>query len=191
MEPVLRKDAARTRAAILAAARELLQSGRDVPMYEIGRHAGIGQATLYRHFPDRAAIVATIAHEYVDRIETVAASRQTDSHAIIDVLREAVQMLVCIHDILGILRNDATLAPVLAELRQRVRTVFDTTLNRSPRDPLLRADLGTDDLLLVLTMINGALSGIPTAAERDRVAARALDIAVSGMLDDRRRDRAD
>ena len=43
----LRKDAARNRAAILDAARELFACGRDVPMYEIGRRAGVGQATLY------------------------------------------------------------------------------------------------------------------------------------------------
>jgi len=78
-QPPLRKDAARSRAAILTAARELFSSGRDIPMYEIGRRAGVGQATLYRHFPDRAAIVAAISREHVERIEALAAEHEDDS----------------------------------------------------------------------------------------------------------------
>jgi len=35
----------------------------------IARHAGVGQATLYRHFGDRAEIVATICHELPPRIK--------------------------------------------------------------------------------------------------------------------------
>ena len=40
-QATLRKDAARSRTAILDAARELFSGGRDVPMYEIGRRAGV------------------------------------------------------------------------------------------------------------------------------------------------------
>jgi AcrR family transcriptional regulator len=180
-QPPLRKDAARSRAAILTAARELFSSGREVPMYEIGRRAGVGQATLYRHFPDRAAIVAAISREHVERIEAIAADHDDDDRAILIVLDAAADMLVRIHDLLGILREDATLAPVLAELRQRMLVVLDATLDRSRASDLLREDLRADDLLLVLNMINGALTGIATAAERTTAATRALDLALQGL----------
>jgi AcrR family transcriptional regulator len=177
----LRKDAARSRAAILTAARELLSSGRDVPMYEIGRHAGVGQATLYRHFPDRSAIVAAISSEHVDRIEATAAEHSEDDRAILIVLRAAADMLVSIHDLLGILREDATLAPVLDELRQRMLAVLDAALARSRPSQLLREDLRTEDLMLALSMINGALVGIATPAERTTAATRALELALDGL----------
>jgi AcrR family transcriptional regulator len=180
-QPPLRKDAARSRAAILTAARELFSSGREVPMYEIGRRAGVGQATLYRHFPDRAAIVAAISREHVERIEAIAAEHDDDDRAILIVLDAAADMLVRIHDLLGILREDATLAPVLAELRQRMLVVLDATLDRSRASDLLREDLRADDLLLVLNMINGALTGIATAAERTTAATRALDLGLQGL----------
>jgi AcrR family transcriptional regulator len=180
-QPPLRKDAARSRAAILTAARELFSSGREVPMYEIGRRAGVGQATLYRHFPDRAAIVAAISREHVERIEAIAAEHDDDDRAILIVLDAAADMLVRIHDLLGILREDATLAPVLAELRQRMLVVLGATLVRSRASDLLREDLRADDLLLVLNMINGALTGIATAAERTTAATRALDLALQGL----------
>jgi AcrR family transcriptional regulator len=180
-QPPLRKDAARSRAAILTAARELFSSGRDVPMYEIGRRAGVGQATLYRHFPDRAAIVAAISREHVERIEAIAAEHADDDSAILIVLEAAADMLVRIHDLLGILREDATLAPVLAELRQRMLVVLDATLDRSRAGDLLREDLRADDLLLVLNMINGALTGIASTAERATAATRALELALEGL----------
>ncbi len=177
-QPSLRKDAARSRAAILSAARELFSAGRDIPMYEIGRRAGVGQATLYRHFPDRAAIVATISRDHVERIEATAAEHEDDDDAILIVLRAAAEMLVEIHDLVGILREDATLAPVLSELRQRMRTVLDTALNRSRASKLLREDLRTEDLVLVLNLINGALAGIERPDERTTAAMRALDLAL-------------
>jgi AcrR family transcriptional regulator len=179
----LRSDAARSRAAILTAARDLLSSGRDVPMYEIGRRAGVGQATLYRHFSDRAAIIAAISREHVERIEVKAAEHDGDPQAILVVLHAAADMLVCIHDLLGILREDATLAPVLSELRGRMLSVLEEALERSRASRLLREDIRTEDLLLVLSMINGALTGIATAGERAAAASRALQLALHGLLE--------
>lgn len=179
----MRRDAARSRAAILVAARELFSSGRDFPMYEIGRRAGVGQATLYRHFPDRGAIVAAISREHVERIEATAAEHAGDDHAILIVLRAASEMLVCIHELVGILREEAALAPVLHELRQRMRTVLDTTLQRSRSVGLLREEVQADDLVLVLNMINGALAGIAAPGERSKAATRALDLALRGLRD--------
>jgi AcrR family transcriptional regulator len=181
-EPPLRKDAARSRTAILTAARELFSAGRDVPMYEIGRRAGVGQATLYRHFADRSAIVATLSREHVERIEALAGEYHDDPRAILIVLRAAAEMLVCIHDLVGILREDAALAPVLDELRRRMLAVLGSTLERSRPVAVLREEIQAEDLMLVLNMINGALTGIARSDERSAAASRALDIALGGLL---------
>lgn len=177
----LRKDAARNRGAILTAARELFASGRDVPMYEIGRRAGVGQATLYRHFPDRQAVVAAITREHVERIEAIAAGAGSGDLAVVTVLQAGAEMLVCIHDLLGILREDAKLAPILDELRRRMLAVLEATLSESRRSDARCGDVDTNDLMLVLKMVNGALIGVPTAAERSAAAARALQIALDGL----------
>ncbi|MGW0901851.1 TetR/AcrR family transcriptional regulator, partial [Streptomyces goshikiensis] len=56
--PKPRADAVRNRERILVAAREMLvETGVEAPLDEIARRAGVGNATLYRHFPDRAALV--------------------------------------------------------------------------------------------------------------------------------------
>jgi AcrR family transcriptional regulator len=60
-----RADAARNRAAILAAATELF--ARDgagaVSMDAIAEHAGVGKPTLYRHFGDRAGLAHAVFEE--------------------------------------------------------------------------------------------------------------------------------
>ncbi|WP_438494300.1 TetR/AcrR family transcriptional regulator [Streptomyces asiaticus] len=54
----LRADARRNRDRILEAAREAFTiHGIDVPITTIARRAGVGAATLYRHFPTRASLV--------------------------------------------------------------------------------------------------------------------------------------
>ncbi|GAA1705488.1 TetR/AcrR family transcriptional regulator [Microbacterium sediminicola] len=59
--PRRRKDAEANRARIVAAARALFASrGRDVPLDAIAREAGVGNATVYRHFPTWEALFAAI-----------------------------------------------------------------------------------------------------------------------------------
>jgi AcrR family transcriptional regulator len=68
-----RADAARNAEALLAAARALFdERGTDVPLDEVARRAGVGNATLYRHFPTRADLLVAV---YAD---DVAALCQTD-----------------------------------------------------------------------------------------------------------------
>ncbi|MFI7347303.1 TetR/AcrR family transcriptional regulator [Streptomyces sp. NPDC049936] len=53
-----RADAVENRERILNAGRALFfADGLDVPMREVARRAGVGPATLYRHFPSKQALV--------------------------------------------------------------------------------------------------------------------------------------
>ncbi|MFB7906697.1 MULTISPECIES: TetR/AcrR family transcriptional regulator [unclassified Kitasatospora] len=57
----LRRDAQRNRDQLLAAAREMFsRHGLDVPLDQIAKEAGVGNATLYRHFPTREALIAEV-----------------------------------------------------------------------------------------------------------------------------------
>ena len=62
----LRADAANNRRRILEAARAVFaERGIDAPFDEIARQAGVGNATLYRRFPTRDLLVATVFEERV------------------------------------------------------------------------------------------------------------------------------
>jgi AcrR family transcriptional regulator len=61
-----RADAARNRRRVLEAAERLFaRHGADrVTMEEIARAAGVGKGTLYRRYPDRAAIAVALLDEH-------------------------------------------------------------------------------------------------------------------------------
>jgi AcrR family transcriptional regulator len=62
-----RVDAARNFDAILAAARALFsEQGTDVLLADVARRAGVGAATLYRHFPAREDLVEAVYVAEVD-----------------------------------------------------------------------------------------------------------------------------
>src|SRR5690606_11522742 len=61
-----RADAARNRARILRAAAELFaeRPPQEVTMDDIAKRAGVGRATLYRRYPDRASIAVALLDEH-------------------------------------------------------------------------------------------------------------------------------
>lgn len=70
----LRADAARNREKLLAAATELFaERGLDVPMEHIARKAEVSIGTLYKHFPTREDLVATIFPERLAALDVIGA----------------------------------------------------------------------------------------------------------------------
>ncbi len=71
-KPLERKDAARNRAKILAAARTLLDERPigDICMDELARRAGVGKGTVYRRFEDRASLCRALLDEDARAIQT-------------------------------------------------------------------------------------------------------------------------
>lgn len=74
-----RSDAAQNRARIIATARERIVASSDVKMNEIAKAAGVGQGTLYRHFPTREALLAEVYRDDVEAL-VAAAPQLLDSH---------------------------------------------------------------------------------------------------------------
>src|SRR3954466_6383029 len=67
-----RADARRNYEKVLAAAREAFaEGGESTALEEIARRAGVGIGTLYRHFPNRQALVEAL---YVGEVEEVCRS---------------------------------------------------------------------------------------------------------------------
>ena len=68
----MRQDAVDNREAIVAAARTLfVEHGGNVYMRAIAKEAGVGIATVSRHFPDRLTLIDAIGAHAVHNIETV------------------------------------------------------------------------------------------------------------------------
>jgi AcrR family transcriptional regulator len=53
--------AAENRAALIAAARAVFATaGYDAPLSAVARRAGVGQGSLYRHFPNRMSLAVAV-----------------------------------------------------------------------------------------------------------------------------------
>ena len=60
----LRADARRNREKVLAAARDCFaEDGYDTQMTDVAKKAGVGVGTVYRHFPDKTALVEALVVE--------------------------------------------------------------------------------------------------------------------------------
>jgi AcrR family transcriptional regulator len=73
----LRADARRNRERIMASGRELFASrGEGAQMDEIAAHAGVGIGTLYRHFPDKQALVTEMVRDRFQQFSEIAAEAE-------------------------------------------------------------------------------------------------------------------
>ncbi|MGP4046961.1 TetR/AcrR family transcriptional regulator [Streptomyces sp. 2A115] len=66
----MRSDARFNRLRILEAATEVLAAPGDTSFKSIARRAGVGQGTIYRHFPTRESLVLEVHGEKVDELVT-------------------------------------------------------------------------------------------------------------------------
>jgi AcrR family transcriptional regulator len=175
------RDTARTRRLILDAAERLLtQRGGAVPTYEVARAAGVGQATLYRHFPERSALVAAVLERRLDALETLAARHPEDPACALTLLRTIAGQQASSAAILEVLHESCG-RDALEALGERTRRLIAGPIATATAAGLLRPDFGVDDFLLVLCMVDGVLErGEP--AERAARAERTLELVLGGVL---------
>jgi len=151
------KAAARNRAALVSAAREIYtESGLETPLSAIARRAGVGQGVLYRHFPDRAALAVAVLEENVRQIERAAAVPGADIAGLLGVLTwhqaESTAFVGVLHADGGGSHFDP---PAYAlTLSHRVEQALRKHL---PDGHRLAAR--PDDLMLAVGMVSGAVAG--------------------------------
>ncbi|HEY4824665.1 MAG TPA: helix-turn-helix domain-containing protein, partial [Solirubrobacteraceae bacterium] len=180
-----RRDAQRNREAILAAARELFAQGADVPMYEVARRAGVGQATLYRNFPDRRDLAAALLLEEMKHTEQLAADHAGDPDAFFVLLRNVVETIARFHALGELAREDACLGSALNLRRQRLRELLKEPLRDAKAAGTIRCDLTIDDVFLLVLMVRGAVDAADDPAGRTAVAGRALALVLEGLTPSR------
>lgn len=89
-----RADAQRNRAALLAAAADVLAVAPQASLSEVATRAGLGRATLYRHFDSRDALRAAIREEALSRAAAALAGADLTGCDVREALRRAAAALV-------------------------------------------------------------------------------------------------
>jgi AcrR family transcriptional regulator len=161
--PRLRADATRNRERIVSAAQEaFIELGPDVPLDEIARRAGIGNATLYRHFPDRRGLIRSV-------VLAVLGTMAAEAKAIMDDAPDAFTALEgFVHG--AVEWKVGALCPMLSEwmdlaepeitcARDNLDAVVAEVVANAQAEGTLRTDVGPGDIMIIASQIARPLPG--------------------------------
>jgi AcrR family transcriptional regulator len=174
-----RADARRNYEKVLAAAREsFAEGGEATALEEIARRAGVGIGTLYRHFPNRQALLEAL---YVGEVEEVCRSAaELDGADPWEALSGWFERFIAYigtkqalaAELLNYLDQDASLFQVC---RTSLFEAGEPLLKRAQEARVVRPDV---DIAEVIQMVVG-IAKIPTATPGQR--QHILRIALDGL----------
>ncbi|MEU5363362.1 helix-turn-helix domain-containing protein [Streptomyces sp. NPDC005925] len=183
-EPRPRADALRNRERIVTAAREMfVEYGPDVPLDEIARRAGVGNATVYRNFPDRDALVREVVCSVMDRTARAAESALTESGDAFEALERFVHTAAD--------ERISALCPMISSTfdqhhadleaaRVRVEELIAGIMERARAAGQLRPDVRVGDLMVAVAQLSRPPAGTECLSA-DRFVHRHLQLFLDGL----------
>jgi AcrR family transcriptional regulator len=184
----VRADARRNRRRLLDAAIELiLEIGEEPSRDAVAQRAGVGIGTLYRHFPDRQALLRAVVLDVLDRTidhgNTALAESATGGEALRRYMHAAIDNGLGVVNIVHALLDTAD----WPDRRVTAQNMLDRLIDAVRRDPTIDDDITASDVTLATIRFCRPLAiGLDPAAER-AIAHRHLDSYLDGLTT--RRDR--
>ncbi|TDD49765.1 TetR/AcrR family transcriptional regulator [Kribbella antibiotica] len=183
----MRADAARKREQIVAAAidelADLAQAARTgesfkLSLDQIAARAGVGIATLYRHFPTREALLAAVYHQELARLCDAApelAKTGPADKALLDWMTSYLDFIESKRAMGDSLRAIvASGAVTQAETRQRVATAVSFFLEAGASTGVFPPGTPPDDVV-------AAMVGAAVTAQNHAQAMRLLTLLIHGL----------
>jgi len=150
----MRADAVTSVGRILEAARRVFATGAEAgPLSRVAQEAGVGIATLYRHFPNRQSLAnAVYEHIFTTEIEPML-DRVTSTDASPDVLLEFAQQIAAVaRRERGLVASMDSLGETTAQLLAQHASSFDELVERGQSAGNLRKDISGADVPHMLAM---------------------------------------
>lgn len=184
-----RADALRNRERIVAAAREMfVEFGAEVPLDEIARRAGVGNATVYRHFMDREElmlhVVLSVLDRATERAEQAIAEADAQDGDAFAALRGFVHAVADerIGALCPIFSADFDRGHAdLVDARGRLKAQVEGLLARGRATGQLRPDVAVGDLMVALSQLTRPLPGTMCTGI-DRFVHRHLQVFLDGLM---------
>jgi AcrR family transcriptional regulator len=148
-----RADARRNEETLLAAAAAaFISSGVDVPVRDIAAKAGVGVATIYRHFPTRADLIVAVYRHQVEACAeagpALLANSSTPHAALARWISLFVDFLVTKHGLAAALQSDdAAFETLHAYFLDRLVPVCAQLLDAAATAGEIRPDIDAFELL--------------------------------------------
>lgn len=172
-----RSDWQRNHERLLAAAAALVaRDGAQVSLEEIARDAGVGSATLHRHFPSRQALLEEVFRDTVERLrrrarELAAGDPRT---GLVSWLEELTIAAADTRGLPASLSAGAK-APADDTCHAVVREATVMLVDRASEAAAIRPEVSPDDLLTLVEAVTQATEGDPPTA------LRLLSLALDGI----------
>ncbi|HUN78899.1 MAG TPA: helix-turn-helix domain-containing protein [Solirubrobacteraceae bacterium] len=187
-ERPMRADARRNYEKVLAAARAAFaEGGEATSLEEIARRAGVGIGTLYRHFPNRQALVEALYREEVrDVCRTAAELDGADPWLALELWFDRLMAYMAakqalVHELSNNLQPDATL---FKDCRASLFTAGEPLLRRAQEAGVVRRDVDIGQVIQLVIAIAKAPAGEPGQNEQlVRIALDGLRYRPSGEDD--------
>lgn len=150
-----RSDAKRNLERLLQAAREAFAaSGVDVPVRDIAVRAGLGIATMYRHFPTRADLIAAVFRNEVDACAEAGAELATtndDGNALFEWVDRYVEFIATRRGLAAALNSEEPAFQALPQyFLQSLRPMLQNLLDAAIAAGKVRDDITPDELLFAV-----------------------------------------
>lgn len=166
----LRADGRRNRERIVAAAAELIaRDGAQVSLEEVAQRAGVGSATLHRHFASRRMLLEAVFRAGVAQLcERAAAQPGKDPGAELAAWLEELTVYTATHRGLptALLAGPDGLSPEEVCCTDMLLEVLDVLVARASSVGALQAGATTRDLMLLANAIAAATENDPVTASR-------------------------
>lgn len=156
------------RRALIEAAREIFdEQGLGAPLSAVARRAGVGQGSLYRHFPDRLALASAVFEENVTELERFAEPEDATLEDLFDHVVGQAMVSTAFIEVTTANRTDRR----VVHLGERFRRIVERLLARERAAGHVGGHVEVDDVLLLTGMLATELARTD-ASDRERVAAR-------------------
>jgi AcrR family transcriptional regulator len=147
----VRADARRNRELIVRAAIQVFTTaGECVSMEDIARAAGLGVGTLYRHFPDRRALLALISCDVASRLAASLENAPADLPRW-DVLLKYVREGVL--EPFAMLKSVPVDDPIAAAPVTRLHNALHQVIKGAQDEGSVRADIDSAAVIELLSLV--------------------------------------
>ncbi|MFB7274318.1 TetR/AcrR family transcriptional regulator [Streptomyces sp. NPDC056244] len=177
----VRADAQRSTDALLTAAAEVFAtSGVDAPVRQITAKAGVGAGTLYRHFPQRADLIAAVLRHEIDACADTAPSltaQYEPAEALTKWLQRFAVFIATKRGLSAALHSgDPAYDSLPAYFEQRLMPILSALIDTAAKAGEIRSDVDADDVLIATRNLT-----LPAQEDSNGHTQRMIALLVDGM----------